>query len=100
MLQWQQQPPSAGSLAARPSQKLPPSLQSEHRPPLCAAVHAMRALIEFYEYALNCKHVNTAGKSVDTSKVCVLLCVERRPCLLLCFFFEDLNSEDPLCFCM
>jgi len=45
MLQWQQQPPSAGSLAARLSQKLPPSLQSERRPPLCAAVHAMHALL-------------------------------------------------------
>jgi len=85
MLQWQQQPPSAGSLAARPSQKLPPSLQSERRPPHCAAVHAMHAVIKFFEYALNCKHVNTAGESVDSSKVYVLLCVEHRPCLLLVF---------------
>ncbi len=68
MLQWQQQPPSAGSLAARLSQKLPLSLQSERRPPLCAAVHAMPALLDLYEYVLCCKRVNTAGESVDTSK--------------------------------
>ncbi len=65
MLQWQQQPPSAGSLAARLSQKLPLSLQSERGPPLCAA---MPALLDLYEYVLCCKRVNTAGESVDTSK--------------------------------
>ncbi len=45
----------------------------------------MHAVIKFFEYALNCKHVNTAGESVDSSKVYVLLCVEHRPCLLLVF---------------
>jgi hypothetical protein len=87
MLQWQQQPPSAGSLVARPSPKRPPSLQSEHRLPHGAAV---RALIELQEYALYCKHVNTS-ESVAASKVHLLFCVEHRPCLLVVFNFSEVK---------
>jgi hypothetical protein len=91
MLQWQQQPPSAGSLVARPSPKRPPSLQSEHRLPHGAAVHAVRALIELQEYALYCKHVNTTCESVAASKVHLLFCVEHRPCLLVVFNFSEVK---------
>lgn len=65
MLQWQQPPPSAGSLAARLSPKLLPFLQSEHKPPCCAAVHVVHALIQLWEYSLYCKDVNTICESVD-----------------------------------
>lgn len=92
MLQWQQQPPSAGLLAARLSQKLPPSLQSEHRPPHTAAVHAMHALIEFYEYALYCKHVNTAGQTMHCKQSLWSFSVwSVDPVCYWCLFFQILK---------